>query len=495
MNPQYVILRTLLVFGWSMSATIALADEGSSRPNILFFIGDNWSWPHAGILGDPTVKTPVFDRVAKEGVLFNHAFCPVPSCSPTRSCILTGRAAHQLEDAASLWSAFPRKFKVFTDALRESGYEVGYSGKGWSPGRYIEYGWPENPVGKQFKNFAGFMEQRDTTKPFFFWNGNTDTALYNWRYEPEGWEGLDPKSLKVPPELPDTEEVRLSMLAYYGAVGRIDLDAHRCVDELEQRKLLDDTVVVYTSDNGWQMPRGLANCYDSGTRVPMAIRWGKRLEAGRKTNDFISLTDLAPTFLELAGVTFPAEMTSHSFVDVLLDKPRSLQRDCFFVERERHANVRRGDLSYPIRGIRTKDFLYLWNIRPERWPAGDPKAYYAVGDYGDVDGSRAKLFLLENAARTDIVPFFELCFGKRPKEELFDLGKDPSQLTNVAGNPDYASVQQELRGRVERWMRETADPRVDPNNDAWDKYQYFGGRIVDENGNPIPKGKARLGGK
>jgi arylsulfatase A-like enzyme len=453
--------------------------SAAGRPNILLFIADNWAWPHAGALGDPTARTPVFDRVAREGVVFNHAFCPVPSCSPTRSSLLTGRAAHQLEEAASLWSAFPRKLKVFTETLRRAGYEVGFSGKGWAPGRWLEYGWADNPVGKQFKDFAEFMAQRDPAKPFFFWSGNTDTSLNRWRYEPQGWAGLDPKSVKVPPELPDSPVIRTNLLAYYGAVGRMDAAAGRDLGELERRKLLDETLVVYTSDNGWQMPRGLANCYDTGARVPLAIRWGHRLRAGRVAEEFVSLTDFAPTFLEVAGLQPPPEMTGRSFLDVLLGKPSAAPRDHVFLERERHANVRKGDLSYPIRAIRTRDFLYLWNLRPDRWPAGDPVAHVAVGDYGDVDGSWAKQFILDRAEQPEMKRFYELSFAKRPAEELYDLRKDPAQLVNVAGRPEYAAAQQELRGRVERWMRDTADPRVDPRYDAWDTYPYFGGNFRD----------------
>jgi hypothetical protein len=176
-------------------------------------------------------------------------------------------------------------------------------------------------------------------------------------------------------------------------------------------------------------------------------------------------------------------MTGRSFLDVVMGRQSAFERDHVFVERERHANVRRGDLSYPIRGIRTKDFLYLWNMRPERWPAGDPKVYFAVGDFGDVDGSRAKEFILANRAAPEMKRFFELNFAKRPEEELFDLGKDPHQLTNVAGREEYAAIQKTLRGRVEQWMRNTADPRVDPSYNEWDTYAYYGGSVVDKDGN------------
>jgi N-sulfoglucosamine sulfohydrolase len=474
---------------------------GANKPNILLFLGDNWSWQHASVMGDPIAKTPVFDRIAREGILFNNAFCPVPSCSPTRSCLLTGRAAHQLKEAASLWSAFPTTHQVFTESLRQAGYEVGYCGKGWSPGRYLEFGWKENPVGTLYKDFAEFMAKRDQAKPFFFWNGNVDTSLHKWKDEQEGWSQQELRSVKVPPELPDSEVVRGSMLGYYKGLSRVDADAGRCISELEQRALLDETLVIYTSDNGWQQPRGLANCYDTGTHVPMAIRWGTKIPAGRIVDDFVSLTDLAPTFLDIAGIqptqnvslaerrepsgktNESAKMTGRSFLDVISGKPSHVNRDHVFVERERHANVRRGDLSYPIRGIRTKDFLYLWNMRPDRWPAGDPKVYYAVGDFGDVDGSRAKDFILANRDAPEMKRFFELNFAKRPEVELFDLRKDPHQLTNVADREEYAAVQKQLRARVEQWMRDTDDPRVDPNYDEWDKYAYYGGTVVDKDGN------------
>jgi arylsulfatase A-like enzyme len=404
-----------LVACLGLTAAVPAADE---RPSFLLAIGDNWAWPHAGALADPAVRTPAFDRIAREGVLFTHAFCPVPSCSPTRSSLLTGRAAHQLEDAASLWSAFPRKFRVFTELLRDAGYEVGFTGKGWSPGRFKESGWEENPVGRQFASFEEFMARRDPAKPFFFWLGNVDTALHKWRHEPDGWAGIDPARVVVPPMLPDAPEVRASILAYYGGVERMDRACGDAIAQIEKASALDRTVVVYTSDNGWQMPRGLANCHDTGTRIPLAVRWGAKLAAGRKADDFVSLTDLAPTFLELAGLKPPPEMTGRSFADVLLGRPSAVVRDHVFVERERHANVRRGNLSYPVRGVRTRDFLYLRNLRPDRWPAGDPERFFAVGDFGDVDNSKAKEFILAHRDDAAAKKFFELSFAKRPAEEL-----------------------------------------------------------------------------
>ena len=114
-------------------------------------------------------------------------------------------------------------------------------------------------------------------------------------------------------------------------------------------------------------------------------------------------------------------------------------------------------------------------MRPDRWAAGDPEVHFAVGEYGDVDGSKAKEFILAHQAEPGMKRFFELSFAKRPAEELYDLRKDPHQLVNVADRAEYAEARRELRGRVEQWMRDTGDPRVDPACDAWDKYPYFGG--------------------
>ncbi len=469
-----------------ISAASLLADDSDARPNILFAIGDNWAYPHASVLGDPTVKTPVFDRIAAEGISFTNAFCTVPSCSPARSSLLTGRYPHELGEAASLWSNF-EKFPVFTDMLAASGYEVGHTGKGWSPGRTGENGWDHDPAGKEYRSFAQFMEQRDPKKPFFFWYGNTSVALGRWRYGPEHWGDMNPDTVHIPPNLPDTVEVRETILAYYGAVQKQDQIFGEAVQRIEDAGLLDDTLVIYTGDNGWQMPRGLANCYDGGVRIPLAMRWGSRLKAGRKVDGFVSLTDFAPTFLKLTGLEVPAEMTGQSFATAITEQDDLAARDHVFLERERHANVRQNNGSYPMRAIRTGDLLYVWNLRPNRWPAGDPDAWMSVGEFGDVDGSWAKYFILENREVPDMRPFFELNFGKRPEEELYDLKKDPYQVTNVATDPVYEATKKKLRGRVEAWMQETNDPRVDPNYDDWDYFPYFGGTVFEEDGTRKPK--------
>jgi arylsulfatase A-like enzyme len=451
--------------------------SAAERPNILFILADNWKWPTAGILGDPMARTPAFDRVAREGVLFTHTFNPVPSCSPTRSCLLTGKAAHQLGERASLWSAFPKDTPVVTDLLRQAGYEVGFSGKGWAPGNHEVSGWKENPVGAKFKDFATFRAKQDASKPFFFWLGNTDTATKAGKlpYLELAKQKLDPSKLTIPPELPDCPELRDDLMNYYGGLIKLDDEATAAIEVLEKSGQLDNTVIIYTSDNGWQMPRGLANCYDSGSRVPLAVRWGKRLTAGRKVDDFVNVADLGPTFLELANLSPPAEMTMHSIKNLLLGITDSTPRDAIFIERERHANVRHDNQSYPIRAIRTRDFLYIRNLRPDRWPAGDPDVLFLHGHpFGDVDTTGVKDFLLAHQTNPAYAKHIALIFGKRPAEELYDVRTDPNQLINIAGEAKHAETLNYLRTRVDDWMKQTNDPRVDPANDDWDKFPYYG---------------------
>jgi len=463
-------------------ATSALAAQRLGQPHILLALADNWAYPHAGAYGDRTVRTPTFDRLAREGVLLTHAFCDVPSCSPARAVLLTGQATHRLEDAANLWSLFPRRLRVYPDLLKDAGYHVGHMGKGWAPGNFKESGWTENPAGKVFKSFAAFLEARPADRPFCFWMGIRQPHR-SYAKGVGAAKGLMPDHVVVPPCLPDTPDVRNDILDYYEAVGRADQQVGEALELLQQQGLLEDTMVIFSSDNGWQMPRGLANVYDTGTRIPLAVRWGKRLPAGRKVDDLVSLVDLAPTFLELAGLRPLPPMDGRSLLDLLMGKS-SDRRDAVFLERERHANVRRGDLTYPVRAIRTHQFLYIRNLRPDRWPAGDPQLYHAVGDYGDVDDNLPKQLILARAAEPEFKRFYDLSFAKRPGEELYDLRTDPDQLVNVAARPEYTAVKRTLGERIDQWMRKTADPRLDPGCDVFDKYPYFGPRFGEA---PPPK--------
>jgi arylsulfatase A-like enzyme len=464
-------LRRLL--GALLTAWLPFSSLAAAKPNLLLLLGDNWG-QHAGVYGTEVVRTPNFDRLAKEGVWFTHAFCPVPSCTPTRSALLTGQATHRLEDAANLWSRLWQKFPVYPDLLEDAGYAVGHQGKGWGPGVEEPGDRRRNAAGPKFPTFAEFLKTVPPGKPFCFWQGNTDTALHKWKAGTGVAAGMSPDAVKVPPWLPDVPEVRNEILDYYAAVQRWDTEM---LNLLEQSGRLEDTVIVAGSDNGWQMPRGLANCYDSGTRVPLALRWGRNVAGakppvGRRMDDFVDLTDLAPTFLEIAGLKPLPAMTGRSLLPLLRGEVQP-GRDAMFLERERHANVRRGDAGYPCRAVRTKDFLFIRNLRPDRWAAGDPELHFAVGPYGDIDGSRTKAWMMQHKDEPLMKRPWELCFAKRPAEELYDLQRDPDQVHNVAERPEYATVKKQLRARLDDWMKRTEDPRTQ-DTDVFDHYPYHG---------------------
>jgi len=446
--------------------------ESNPRPNILFCLADDWSWPHAGIYGDKVIKTPTFDRVAREGILFTHVVSASPSCTPSRAAMLTGQAPHRLEEGANLYGFLPRKFPVYPNLLEKAGYVVGFTRKGWGPGEIQAGGRTRNPAGPGFKSFADFLKSVPTNKPFCFWFGSHDPHRV---YEKGSGEksGMKLEDVFVPPFWPDTPEVRSDILDYYFATQRFDRDVGELLDLLEASGQTSNTLLVISGDNGWPFPRGKANLYDAGTRQPLAIRWPAKFKGGRTLDDFVNLTDLAPTFLEAAGLKPPAEMTGHSLIGLLEGKKQPV-RDAAFIERERHANVRKGDLSYPSRAILTKEFLYIRNFRPDRWPAGDPEKYVAVGPFGDCDNGPSKQFILSHRDEPQFSRYFQLAFDKRPAEELYDLAKDPYELNNVAAQADYAPAKKKLRQQLDDWMKSTEDPRFDHDDDRWDHYHYFG---------------------
>lgn len=458
----------------SLAEPVQRKEKPLDRPNILFAIADDWSWPHAGVYGDQVVKTPAFDRVAKEGVLFSNAFCAAPTCTASRGAILTGQAAHRLEDGANLWSTLPKRFQVYPDLLEEAGYFVGHAGKGWGPGNVEAGGRTRNPAGPRFANFAEFLKQKPADKPFCFWFG----SLKPHRPYEKGSglkAGMKTDDVNVPPFWPDTPEVRSDILDYYKEVMDYDAEVAELLETLDKAGLVENTLVVVTSDNGMPFPRAKCNMYDAGTHMPLAIRWPARVKPGWKTEEFINAVDFAPTFLEAAGLKPLPEMTGRSFLD-LLTTGISGGRDRAFCERERHTDRREGRKSYPMRAVRTKEFLYIRNLRPDLWPAGDPQhdapePIYG-GGFSDIDSSPTKSAILERRDDPKFKRFFELACAKRPEEELYDLKKDPWQIENVADNPDYADAKRRMRAMLDEWMESTADPRAKGETDFWDKCPY-----------------------
>ncbi len=455
------------------------------RPNILFVVADDWG-QNAGAYGCNWVRTPNFDRVAKEGVLFTNCFTSNPKCSPSRATMLTGRNTWQLKEAINHYSIFPSDFPVYPSLIEKAGYFVGYTGKGWGPGDFKSTGWEHNPAGREFqrytlkppqsgisnkdyaKNFEYFLEQRPAGAPFCFWLGGHEPHR---AYE-EGSAvraGRNPATVKVPKYFPDNRVVRSDMLDYAFEVEWFDSHLGRALKKLEEIGELDNTFVMVTSDHGMPFPRVKGQIYEDGYHIPMAVRWGKNIQPGRVIDDFISTRDFAPTFMELAGREPAGTMTGRSFLDVLKSGKSGTvdpSRNVMLVCKERHDLGRPHDWGYPVRAIRTKEFLYVHNYEPGRWPAGDPET-----GYRNVDASPTKEFLVSGFDE-----YYRMSFGKRPIEELYAITTDPECIKNLATDPKYAQTKRQLREKMEELLRGEGDPRMLGHADFFDTIQYTGPR-------------------
>lgn len=467
-------LNMRLVAQWLFSLSLICCAVGSvtaaDRPNILFCIADDWGWPHAGAYGDQVVQTPAFDRIAREGVRFENAFVTAPSCTPCRNSILTGQYHWRLEHGGNLWTSLHPKFPVYPLLLEDTGYRVGFCRKAWGPGNWKFLGRTRNPAGPKFASFKEFLSQQDADQPFCFWLGASDPHR---PYAPRSGveSGIDADAIKVPADLPNHPTVREDVADYYFEVQRFDSDVAAAIELLEARGELENTIIVMTGDHGMPFPRHKTHLYDSGTRVCLAVRWGEKVLAGRNVTDFVSLSDLAPTFLQAAGVEIPTEMTGQSLLDLLLDNRAGRvdpARDHVLTGRERHTPAQQSPSldGYPMRALRTDNYLYIRNYAPERWPTGVP------GSYRDCDDGPTKTYLMEYRDDPYVKPFYDLAFAKRPPEELYDLATDPDQLNNVAGETEYQPVKKQLAEQLTQELIDSEDPREVGGGQAFDRYTY-----------------------
>ncbi len=475
--PMLIVLVASLLF-------TSCKQETLQRPNILFAIADDWGWPHAGVYGDPVVQTPAFDRLASEGVLFNHAYISSPSCTPSRNAILTGQYHWRLGSGANLWSTLDPATPVYPLLLEDAGYKIGYYRKSWGPGDISN--WERHPAGQNYTEtgFAAFMEERNPDQPFCFWLGSWDPHR-PYDAGTGAAAGMDLDKIRLFECFPDNELVRSDVADYYYEVQRFDTLVASAIALLEQYGELENTIVVMTGDHGMPFPRCKANNYDSGARIPLAIRWGSGLEKpGRVLDDFISTTDLAPTFLEMAGVEVPSVMSGKSMLNLLKSTKEGLldpeNRSYVLHGKERHVPGQEENMGgYPIRAIRNHDFLYIRNFEEKRWPSGTPdylKAAIPNCWLGDCDNGPTKTYMVEQKDKDEQhQKLWNLAFAKRPAEELYDCRNDPEQLVNLAGDPDYMEIQMEMSDLLLEQLELTGDPRSDAVADYdFDAVPYLG---------------------
>jgi len=444
----------------------ARAASKPDKPNILLLLADDWSWPHAGMLGDPVVKTPNFDRIARQGVLFKNAFVTAPSCTPSRAAICTGQYHWRLKGAVNLGGSLPKEAVTYQDLLIKAGYHVGFSGKGVGPSNNTHR--QSRPCGRRFRGFSEFMKARPKGARFAYWLGS-GRPHRPYKLGEGKTRGMDPGEVRVPQCLPDSPEVRSDICDYYAAIQHFDTACGRILDHLKESGELDNTLIVVTSDNGMPFPRCKATLYDDGTRVPLAVRWPAVVKPGRKVDDFVTLCDLAPTFLAAAGIDVPKAATGRNLMGILKNT-RSGQ-----IEKDRQAvllGMERHCYSNPCRALRTADFLYIRNCAPKKWPTGQGKWPSEDRDFSfNIDPSPSKKFLVKHRDKATVQPFYQLAFGVRPDEELYDLKKDPGQVLNVAYKLEYAEAKRRLAWILLDELKASDDPRVNGKGAEFNKYR------------------------
>lgn len=478
-------LRAVSAGALALAARPALP-QPAKRPNILFFIADDWGRNHASYFGAKWINTPAFDRVAREGVVFTNCFTSNPKCCPSRASILMGRNTWQTKETVNHASIFPNEFAVYPDVLEKAGYFVGLTGKGWGPGDFKSTCWPHNPAGREYQkrtlkppyqgisqrdyaaNFGDFLAERPANTPFCFWMGPTEPHRV---YEQGSGlrAGKNLADVTVPKYWPDNNTIRGDLLDYALEVEWLDRHLGLAVQKLEEIGELDNTLIVVTSDHGMPFPRVKGQIYEDAFHITMAARWGSQVKGGRTVDDFINFRDLAPTFCEAAGLPAAPTMTGKSFLDVLKSTKSGIvdaTRDVMLIGKERHDLGRPHDWGYPVRAIRTHEFLYVRNYHPERWPAGNPET-----GYRNVDASPTKDFLLNSFDE-----YYRLSFGKRPAEELYRVSEDPECLKNLADDLQFAQTKRELQERMNRLLVEEGDPRALGHEEYFETIRYTSGR-------------------
>jgi N-sulfoglucosamine sulfohydrolase len=520
----------------------------ADRPNILFLFADDWG-RYASILAEvegpgsinDVVRTPNFDKIARKGVLFRNAHVNAPSCTPCRSSLLSGQYFWRTGRGSILRGAvWDDSIPAYPLLLKDAGYHIGKTYKVWSPGTPADapYGQQAHAYQKaggrfnQFSqnatkrvaegmdlqaakeelydevrgNFRDFLAAREANKPFCYWFGPTNVHRTWIKGSGKQLWGIDPDALKgkMPPYLPDVPEVREDLADYFGEVAAWDHAIGLLIEAVEKAGELDNTLIVISGDHGAPgFPHGKCNLYGFGTGVCLSVT-GPGVQGGRVVDDFVNLTDLAPTFLEAAGLPVPEVMTGRSLWPVLKSNKQGLVdpgRTWVVTGRERHVESARADFTpYPQRALRTAEHVLIINFRPDRWPLGDPYGLDSSSPptaeeitettrvtHPDEDAGPTKAWLVGVRHTPEWEKHYQWVYGKRPKYELYDLRQDPHETKNVADDPAYAAVKADLEKRLMDELTRTGDPRLIDDGKFFETAP-MAGPVQDE---PKPKGRKK----
>jgi N-sulfoglucosamine sulfohydrolase len=435
-------------FGMAAMAGVAAATPlgraaASTSPNILLFVADDAGARHFGCYGNETVRTPNIDRLSAGGLTADSAQLTTPQCSPSRISMLTGLYPHAT-GAEDLHMPMPAEHVIVPGHLQRAGYFTGIMQKTHiGPHAEAQFQWYEPELDGLERFFA-----EAGNRPFFMWvafgdphrPADPETGL------PHYAKGVvqpphDPAKVELAPYHADTPETRQDIARYYDYISRMDGVIGQHMKIMERRGLLENTLVVFLSDNGAPFPREKGALYDAGVRTPLIFHWPGQVPVRQRYGGVMSVIDLAPTFLELAGLPVPGEMQGVSLAPGLAD-PSRWSRSRAFSERNWH------DTDEHIRSIRTSRYRLIHNAYIEL-PHGSPadvsesptwRALYELKQEGRLNAAQGRLFE---------VP--------RPEIEFYDLANDPWELVNLAGEPEYRERLQAHFAELAKWRDQTGD--------------------------------------
>ncbi len=431
----------------------------STRPNILWISAEDLS-PDLGSYGDTYSRTPNLDRLAWQGARYTNAFSSAPVCAPSRSAMITGMYPTTIGSLHMRSKAVPPPgIKAFTEYLRAAGYYCTNNAKTDYNFEAPPSNRPPDTVWDETSRSAHWRNRPDKSQPFFaVFNHEvthegqvrSDDATYSKNtaaLKPE--EFHDPAKAVLPPYYPDTPVVRKTWARYYDLITALDYQITKLLNQLEEDGLADNTIVFFWGDHGRGLTRGKRWVYDSGIRVPLIVRWPGKIKPGTVDDRMVSLMDLGPTVLSLAGVKVPEHMQGQAFLG-----EQAKPREYIFAHRDRM------DETYDMmRAVRDKRYKYIKNFHP-----GRPYAQYIA--YMDEMPILKEMRRLYKDHMNALDPNYgkalnqtQLIFFKpeKPPEELYDTTVDPHEVNNLAGSPQHQEVLKRMRAVLDKWQKETKD--------------------------------------
>lgn len=428
------------------------------KPNILMMIADDATYNDLSLYGGQNVETPNIDRLARQGLVFNRAYLPMAMCNPCRTALYTG--LHPARNG-SCWnhSAARPGTKSLPHYLGDLGYRVGLCGK--------KHVGPHNCF--PFENVPGIEGGCVHPNPEFgvegiraFIGQNSDApfCLVVGLFEPHApWTLGDPDHfdldvLELPPYMADTPETRSDYAKYLAEIEVLDREIGDILGVLDQSGRADDTIVIFTSEQGSQFPGCKWTNWNTGVHTGFVVRWPGKVAPGY-ADVIIQYEDVTPTLIDAAaGNPQAIDFDGSSFLPVLLGDSDAHREHAYFM----HNNIPEGP-PYPIRAVTDGTYHYIRNLTPEA-------IYIEKHLMGPNKWHQYWPTWVADTTFNEHTRFVVTRYMHRPAEQLYRMDDDPCEMTNLADDPTHAAAKERLSAELDRWMAQQGDPGAEIDTEA-----------------------------